>query len=369
MMREPRLVWGLALATLAPTASPKVAWRASGSGTDTTITLEAPGARPTFSPVWPKLVLKCHDRKPMLGFFIGSLDFMGSLNENVATVRFDREPAFRIGVYNWVKWSKLWMKSTTIDPGTVFFFKPEQMVASLLRHRRMLVRVTPSYGPAQEVSFDLPGLEQQLPAFEKACDLKEPIERAVQAPASPPRSAPAARPAAPVAPPLQTFGAWTQSVTTSKVDDLPIVVLSLPPARGAPASRLASLVFRCREKQTEAFLSFDLPLSAAQQGAYLVVRASVDGGAQDKEWWLAPSTDQRAYFFGSAPQLLKRLLASQELRLAYRPRKRPENYEWMPKGEAVFKLAGLDRALRAFLGACPIDLAKVKVKDGLAKLP
>jgi hypothetical protein len=300
----------------------------------------------------------------MLGFFIGSLDFLGSLNENVATVRFDREPAFRIGVYNWVKWSKLWMKSTTIDPGTVFFFKPEQMVASLLIVACSSADTVARAGPGG----DSTSRPRTRPAS-IACDLKEPIERAVQAPASPPRSAPAARPAAPVAPPLQTFGEWTQSVMTSKVDDLPIVVLSLPQARGAAASRLASLVFRCREKQTEAFLSFDLPLSAAQQGAYLVVRASVDGGAQDKEWWLAPSTDNRAYFFGSAPQLLKRLLASQELRLAYRPRKRPENYEWMPKGEAVFKLAGLDRASRAFLDVCPIDLAKVKVKDGLAKLP
>ena len=104
-------------------------------------------------------------------------------------------------------------------------------------------------------------------------------------------------------------------------------------------------------------------------GPYLVVRASADGGAQDKEWWLAPSTDKRAYFFSSTPQLLKRLLASQELRLAYRPRKHPEEYPWMPKGEAVFSLAGLDRASDAFLNACPIDLAKVKVKDGLAKLP
>lgn len=157
--------------------------------------------------------------------------------------------------------------------------------------------------------------------------------------------------------------------TTSKIDDLPIVLLSLPQAKGASGSPSTSLVLRCREKQTEAFLSFDLPLFGAAQGAHLVVRASADGGVQDKEWWLAPSTDKRAYFFGSTPQLLKRLLASRELRLAYRPRKHPEKHGWMPKGEAVFNLAGLDRASKVFLDACPIDLAKVKVKDGLAKLP
>lgn len=155
---------------------------------------------------------------------------------------------------------------------------------------------------------------------------------------------------------------------TSKLDDRPIVVLSLPEAKGSSSSRPVSLVLRCREKETEAFLSFDLPLFGPR-GSYLVVRASADGGAEDEEWWLARSTDGKAYFFGSTPQLLKRLLAAQQIRLAYRPRKRPENHAWMPEGQAVFILAGLDRASKAFLDACPIDMAKVKVKDGLAKLP
>jgi hypothetical protein len=356
----------LVLAALAAPAAPKSRWTASGSGPDATLTLEAEAAaRLTLPPAEggtkPKLLLKCHDRKPMLGVFIGPL------NEDVATVRFDSEPAFKVGLHSRVKWGRLWMTATVIDPGTMFFDKPERMVALLLHHRRLLVRVTPASRPAQEVTFDLPALEPQLAAFEKACDLKEPIER--PSPAAAPRAAPPSRPAVSKAPSLQKFGSWSQSVTTSKIDDLPVVVLSLPQAKGASGSPSTSLVLRCREKQAEAFLSFGLPLFAAPRGSYLVVRASADGGAQDKEWWLAPSTDKRAYFFGSTPQLLKRLLASRELRLAYRPRKRPENHAWMPKGEAMFALAGLDRASKAFLDACPIDLAKVKVKDGLAKLP
>jgi hypothetical protein len=367
-MGESRLALGLALAALAvPAASPKNTWKASGSGTDMTLTLEAQATaalsiRSTLGPTRPKLVLKCHDRKPMVGVFIGSLD------ENAATVRFDREPAFRIGLYNRLKWGKLWMTSTIIDPETLFFDRPKQVAASLTRHRRMLVRVTPAFRPAQEVTFELPDLEPLLPAFEKECDLKEPIERSSAAAAAPPPAPPPSRSAKPPAPALQTFGGWRQSVTTSKIDDLPIILLSLPQTKGSSASRPASLVLRCREKEAEAFLKFDLPLFGPR-GGYLVVRASVDGGTQVEEWWLAPSTEGRAYFFGSAPQLLKRLLASHELRLAYRPRKHPESYTWMPQGESVFSLAGIDRASKAYLDACPIDLAKVKVKDGLAKIP
>jgi hypothetical protein len=234
----------------------------------------------------------------------------------------------------------------------------------------MLVHLTPAKRPSQDVTFDLPKLEPQLGAFEQACDLKEPIERSSVAalpPSAAPPKAPPAKSAKPAAPGLQKFGEWRQSIATSKIDDRPIVLLSLPEAKGSSSSKPVSLVLRCREQETEAFLSFDIPLFGPR-GAYLVARASADGGAEDEEWWLAPSTDGKAYFFGSAASLLKRLLASQKLTLAYRPRKRPENHAWMPQGTSVFTLAGLDRASKAFLDACPIDMAKVKVKDGLAKL-
>lgn len=367
-MAGTRLVLGLALAALAaPPAKPKNAWKADGSGTDTTLALEAQAdaslsLRFRLEALRPKLVLKCHDRKPMVGVFIGPL------NENVATVRFDREPAFKVGLYNRVKWGKLWMSSKVVDPDTLFFDKPKEIAASLLRHRKMLVRVTPARQPAQEVTFDLPPLEPHLPAFEKACDLKEPIERPTVPATAPVPTPTPGRSAKPKAGAQLRFGEWKQDVSTSTIDDRPIVLLSLPPAKGSSASQPASLVLRCREKEAEAFLSFERPIFGPL-GSHLVVRPSADGRASDKEWWLAPSTDRRAYFFDSAPRLLKRLLASQELRLAYRPRKRPENHDWMPEGESVFRLGGIDRASKAFLEACPIDLAKVKVKDGLATIP
>lgn len=367
-MREATRAWPLALAALAaPPAYSQTVWKVSGSGTDTTLTLEAQAAASLSvlsakGVTRPKLILKCHDRKPMVGVFVGSL------NENVATVRFDREPAFRAGLHNRQKRGKLWMTATIIDPETMFFDKPAPIAASLLRYKQMLVRVTPAHRPTQEVTFDLPSLEPQLAAFEQACDLEKPIERPTVAAAVSPPPAPLARSAKPGSPRLEKFGEWRQSVTTSKVDDLPVVLLTLPQAKGSSSSQSASLVLRCREKEAEAFLDFGLPLFGPR-GYYLVVRASADGGPEVEEWWLAASTDTRAYFFGSTPQLLKRLLASQRLRLAYRPRKHPEKHAWMPEGESVFMLAGLDRASKAFLDACPIDMAKIKVKDGLAKIP
>lgn len=366
-MERATLIGALALAAAsASAANPRSAWKLSGSGTETTLTLEAQanasltvGSRSTTR---PKLILKCHERKPMVGLFIGYL------NEKVATVRFDSEPAYEVGLRNKTKRGKLWLPEA-VDPETVFFDKPERMVGSLLRHRKMLVRVTPAKRPSQEVTFDLPRLDRDLTTFEKACDLKEPIERpsATTKAAAEPATGPSVKSPGP-APGSRTFGAWQQSIQTSKIDDLPIVLLSVR-EEGRRSRRTASLVLRCREQKADAFLTFSLPLFPPR-GSDLIVRASVDGGTQGKEWWLSPSTDGAAFFFySSAPVLLKRLLASNELRLAYRPRKIRKDHAWMPEGEAVFRLAGLDRASRAFLDACPMDLAKVKVRDGLPKIP
>lgn len=362
-MRNTRLAWPLVLAALgAPPAHSQTEWKASGSGADMTLTLESQATasldvRTGKSVTRPKLILKCHDHKPMVGIFIGSL------NQPSATVRFDREPAFKADLHNRTKWGKLWMTSTVIDPETKFFAGPAEIAAAFLRHKTMLVRVTPANRPSQEVTFELPELLPQLAAFEQACGLEKPIERpSVAAAATQPAAAPAAAPA------IEKFGEWRQSLAASKLDDRPIVLLSLPQANESSLTKSASLVLRCREKTTDAFLSFGFPLFGAR-GAYLAVRASADGGPEAKEWWLSPSTDGVVYFFGSAPQLLKRLLASRELKLAYRPKKRPENYTWMPQGEAVFTLAGLDQASKPYLEACPVDMAKVKVKDGLPPLP
>lgn len=360
-MSCPCRAWPVLLAALAaPLAWAQSGWKTSGSGTDTTLTLEAQAAPigTLRAASRTQLTLKCHERKPMVGLLIGPLD------RSSATVRFDREPAFEADLRPRTKWGKLWMTTTVIDPDTKFFDKPGEIAAALLAHSSMLVKVTPSNSPSREVTFDLQGLLPQLAAFEAACDLERPIERpsAVAAPAA---SAPVATAAA--KPVFGRFGEWAQSITRSKIDDRPIVLISLQQAKASTASRSASLVFRCRENTTEAFLSYGFGLGSKR--AYLAVRPSTDGSPEGKEWWLAPSTDGVVYFFDSAPKLLKRLLASRELRLAYRPKKRPENYAWMPQGEAVFALTGLDEAAKAYLDACPIDLAKLKLKDGLPPIP
>ena len=368
MGNRTRAAWPLILVLRTLPLHAQVEWVSTGSGTDTTLTLEAPHAAAldtrTKGAARAKLLLKCHDKKPMVGVFIGTL------NEPFATVRFDKEPAFRAYLRNRTKWGLLWTTQTVIDPETKFFEKPAEIAAALLRYQTMLVRVTPENKPTQEVVFQLAPLLPELAAFEKACGLEKPIER----PAVASGTTGAAPPAAPRAsspgtakPAVQKYGEWRQTISTSSIDDRPIVLLSLTQGKGSSAKSSANLILRCREKVADALLGFPIPLFGPK-GGYLVVRPSVDGGPQAKEWWLSPSTDGGAYFFASPPQLLKRLLASKELRLAYRPSKKPETYTWMPEGEAVFSLAGLDQASKALLESCPIDLAKVKVKDGLPAL-
>jgi hypothetical protein len=357
--------WVLVLWTLPLHAQTE--WVSTGSGSDTTLTLEAPLAASldlrSKKAARAKLILKCHDKKPMVGVFIGAL------NEPFATVRFDKEPAFKADLRNRTKWGLLWTTQTVVDPETKFFEKPAEIAAALLRHQTLLVRVTPAEKPTQEVVFQLAPLLPELPAFEQACGLEKPIERPAVASATA-AAAPAARASSPATakPTIEKFGEWRRSISTSSIDDRPIVLLSLTAAKGSSAKRSANLMLRCREKVADVFLGFPFGLDGPP-ASHLAVRASVDGSPQAKEWWLSPSTDRAVFFFSAPPQILKRMLASKELRLSYRPAKRPETYTWMPEGESIFPLAGLDQASQAFLDACPVDLAKVKVKDGLPALP
>jgi hypothetical protein len=153
------------------------------------------------------------------------------------------------------------------------------------------------------------------------------------------------------------------------LDDRAVVVLSQTAEAEVPTwfrPVRPTLVLRCREESLEAFLDFGG--SWFRGSGRLIVRASADGD-KVKEWRLAPSTNRRSFFHWSGPQLLKRLLASQQLTLMLGPKKRRDDHAWMPEGELVFKREGLEEASRALIEACEIRLEKVKVKDGLEKIP
>ena len=307
----------------------------------------------------PALTLLCHDKKGWLGLSIGGL------NTASATLRFDRDPAISAPLHHQTKIH--WFSSNrqqVVDPNTYYFDKPGPIVTALLGHQSLLLHVTPENRPIQETTFTLAGFEPLLASFEAACGVETPFERpaAVATGAEPAVAVP--KPAA-SPPSIEKFGEWRVSRSISKIDDGPIVILSLAPAD--PLKGRLSMLLRCREKKAEAYLAFASPLFAPPQ-ALMVVQASVDGGSS-KDWMLTPSTEGRSFFFSSAPQLLKRLLASKELKLVLGPQSRKTRDNWIPEGIASFALAGLDQASKPYVEACGLELATVKVKDGLGTLP
>jgi hypothetical protein len=367
------LVWAATVVPLGAQPSSS-GWALSGSGTDTTVSLDSdtvirlslaePGSGGMFGRGRPRLVLSCRDHKLALGVVVGRL-------ASGMTLRFGSEPAFNPRVSQRTKFGGLLSNSRkVVEPDTLYFDKPAEIVASFLRHRQLLLRLTPTAAPAQETTFSLAGLEAQIAPFEQACGLEEPLPRPQvaatdRAQVVTPEPAPA-RPGAAE----ERIGDWTVNRATSRVDDRPIVILAQAARTSAgaafpPSARAPTLVLRCRERALTAFLSFQRPLFASSS---LEAQVTVDD-AKPQRWWFSSSTDGQAYFFNSAPQLLKRLMASRELRLRLGPEKRKEADRWIPEVEAVYGMAGLDKAGAALLEACPLDLSRVKVKDGFAALP
>ena len=357
--------FAILLALVAPAASPSTKWVVSGSGPDMAVTL---GAQKTTPPPLvqgvPRLVLSCREQKAEVAIVLAP-------GRTPTTLRFDRETAIAARAHQRTKFGGLFStQPKVVDPDTFYFDKTAEIVSSLLSHQSLLVRSISYGGPVKDSTFGLAGLEPHLAAFEQACGLKQPLPRpAIASGASGSKTVTPVTPPTPAALPVERVGEWKVSRPISPLDDQPIVLLSLaaPPTGSAPASSRATLVLRCRAGEAEAFLDFDWAIPRLSPN-YLAVQASVDGG-KHKEWWLYPSSGGRAYFFGSGPQLLKRLLASKEFRLSLGPKKRRGSDSWMPEGELVYSLAGLDRASRAFLEKCPVNLSQVKVKDGLGPLP
>ncbi len=66
---------------------------------------------------------------------------------------------------------------------------------------------------------------------------------------------------------------------------------------------------------------------------------------------LAPSEDGAAFFFEKVPDLVKKMLGARNMSIAFRDDKKTTAPSLA--GEAVFDLAGADRALEPWLRACP----------------
>lgn len=348
----------LAWLAASPSPSPKTGWVVSGTGAEMTVAVSADKPIATSMSAKesrPQITLLCHDKKPWLALSIGAL------NTASTTLRFDRDAAIQAPVHHQTKFSWFSNDRKVVDPNIYYFDKPERLVTQLLGHQTLLLRVTPNDRPSQETTFPLAGLDAHITAFESGCGLEKPFERPSVVAAS---AAPTAKPSATAAT-TEKLGEWRVTKTTSTIDDRPIVLLRLSPTPPAPSR--VSLLLRCREKTADAYLGFERPLIAPPH-APLTIQASVDGGTA-KEWVLSPSTDGKSFFFGSGPPLLKRLLAAKQFKFAFGAAKRRPGDSWIPEGEAVFALAGLDQASKPFLEACALDLASVKVKDGLGPLP
>lgn len=346
-------------------------WQAEGAGVDMLLALPAAApATPSLrgvKPDVPRLFVRCRDQKLQLG-----IDGV-QLSVDEVTLRFDREPPQTMVLEKkMVRLGNLLHDKWRTEPG-LYFGKPNEALAAFLRHRRLLIRMTPSGSGSIETVFELDGLDALLTGFEQACHVERPVPR--PAPGTIAEAAPALPPPSPASLDVQRFGQWEARRSVSPLDDRPIVLLSLESEtkvnEATKQPLRPTLILRCRERTAETYLHFGsvgLPLSRYVGNlGFLRVRASVDGGAPT-EWALSLSTDRRAAFLGAAPQTLKRLLASHQLRLDFGPEKRKDYDAWMPDGHAVFELSGLADASRAFFEACPIELGKVKVKDGLGPL-
>jgi hypothetical protein len=348
-------------------------WVVEGTGAEMALVLAADrpiaGAGLLGKQTIPKLALRCHEGRPRLA--LDDVDLAepgGPVRQPEVTLRFDRDEARTENLGYELAPREL--KDTLLDRNRrrlagYFFHNPEKEVAAILGHHRLLIRLYPEGGGSQNADFSLAGLEELLPDFERACGMNKPFPR----PSAPLAELPASPPSASASPGLVQHGAWELSESVSRLDDRAVVVLSQTSeakVRTKYASVPVTLVLRCREEKAEAYFHFGGATLVGYGG--LIVQVSADGD-KVKPWSLAPSTDYRSFFHWSAPQLLKRLLASRQLKLVMGPRKRHDADAWMGEGEVVFKTDGLEEASRPFIEACDIRVEKIKVKDGLEKIP
>jgi type VI secretion system protein VasI len=143
-------------------------------------------------------------------------------------------------------------------------------------------------------------------------------------------------------------GKWQVSADTSSFDDSPRVVLSLDaeqPIEGFLESYLPTLILRCQERQTEAYLVTGMA-AEVETGNFdgATVRIRLDDSAAET-LNTSRSTDDKALFFENAPQLISRLEQAERLLFQFTP------FNAAP-AETSFDLRGLSEVLPELRAAC-----------------
>lgn len=139
-------------------------------------------------------------------------------------------------------------------------------------------------------------------------------------------------------------GKWLTTIDTSPIDDSQKVILTLEadtPVRGNFTSSTPSLILRCSENKTEAYIAWDVYLGI---GTTKVLTRLDRNKARTKTWGL--STDNKATFApGSNVSFIKSLIGHEKLLVQTTP------YGASPT-MTTFHLSGLRDAIKPLKKAC-----------------
>lgn len=156
-------------------------------------------------------------------------------------------------------------------------------------------------------------------------------------------------PALPTATPLPAAGAWEVVNDTSSFDDSATVILlldALDEIEGAFETTRPTLVLRCQEGQTEAYVVTDLAPDVEAgnlDGATVRLRF---GAEAPETLVLSRSTDDKALFFERPAALIERMARHERLVFSFTP------FSASPV-ETTFDLRGLPEVLPQLRAACP----------------
>lgn len=154
--------------------------------------------------------------------------------------------------------------------------------------------------------------------------------------------------AAPPAPSSTTVSKWRVSKETSRLDDSTNVIISLDadsPISGWPRkTHTPSLILRCKEKKTEAYIVTGMTpqVEYGTDGATVTLRFDKEKATKYRT---SKSTDSEALFFSQSIALSKKMLGHKTLLFEFVP------FNSSP-AMTTFDLRGLDEAIRPVRDTC-----------------
>ena len=149
----------------------------------------------------------------------------------------------------------------------------------------------------------------------------------------------------------ESTGGWEVSISESEFDDSPTVALALEadqPIQGWLRQATPSLIVRCKEGRTEAYINVGMqPASAYRQTRELntaVIRVRFDEG-KTRGLIVDESNSNKAVFFRKPKSEIRKMLSSERMTFGFTP------YNSSPVSTR-FELAGLPEAIEPLREAC-----------------